>query len=277
MPIKVDLHNHSKYSGDSYIQNCTPQRIFDYAFDKSKLDVLAITDARADLFFDKVTNKPKKYFSKNIELLDANKEIAVFKKYGERLYLLRGMEHHDDNGGHILQIGGKNPIKYDSKRTLKERINYSHDEGALAGIAHPYYTDFGGVNAKTLEELFSFADFIEVFNSASKKEYNNMTRDFVRKHNLVGLSNSDSHDIKAGRAYTIFDENLTECLDENTSLIKDAIKNNKISGHHQEYTGFWEKVYTFALRDFLAGDPKPAIDRVKREIRNRLSIKVRKS
>lgn len=270
METKIDLHVHSKYSGDSYIQSCTPRGIFKYAFDKSKLDVLAITDARADLFFNKVTNNPEKYFSRDIKLLSANKEIALFEKDEKRLYLLRGMEHHDDNGGHILQIGGKRNIVYSSARTLHDKINYSHDEGALAGKVHPYYTDFGGASAKTLKKLSESADFIEVFNSLSEKEYNKMTEEFVRKNKLIGLSNSDSHDVKPGRAYTILDANLSENLEQTVESIKNSIKEEKILGHHQEYTGFFEKLYTFALRDIIVGDAKPAIDRIKRELQNRL-------
>ncbi|MCD4770894.1 hypothetical protein K8R30_00580 [archaeon] len=264
MAIKMDLHSHSKYSGDAYLRDITPQKMFDYAFDND-LDVLAVTDARADLFFDRVSGSPEKYLE-GIELLDKNKEIAVFKKGGYNLHLLRGMEHHDDCGGHILQIGGERKIEYDKSRGLGDRIKYAHDEGALAGVAHPYFVDFGGADAETLERLARDADFVESFNSCSEKKYNDMATEFVKERGYVGLSNSDDHNGKPGRAHSILDVDLVGDLGKDSQAIKNAVMNGNVLGHHQSYTGFLEKVYVFVLKDVLRGDFKSSFDRVRRKL-----------
>ncbi|MFZ2603553.1 MAG: hypothetical protein WAX79_06115 [Candidatus Omnitrophota bacterium] len=261
MKIKADLHVHSMYSKpvrydwENGVKDSTPEKILEYAFNKSKLDVIAVTDTNRDLFFNEVVNHPEEYLPKNVKLAEANNEIALFEKssvFGKRkLYLLRGIEHSDKQKGNLIQIGGKSQIKPHSTLSLKEKIGYAHYNHAIIGVPHPFHKELGGIGEKRLEKITKDIYFVEVFDSINKREYDEKALKFAEENNLTGISGSNEYNSKPGRTYTILNVKLTGSLSERADSIKNAIKNNKIKGHCQKSIGFFESLYVFALKDAL--------------------------
>jgi PHP family Zn ribbon phosphoesterase len=259
--FRLDAHVHSQYSGDAFLRGCTPQKILNRAI-SAGLDGIVITDARADIFFDKVCQNPKEIIP-NLDLISYNGEIALLKKDSRTLYLLRGMEHHDDKG-HLLDIGGMKPIKYNANYSLTDRINEAHDNGRIIGPAHPFDIAFGGFKRQDLEEITDKIDFVEIFNPLTKPEFNQQAKEFSERHDLPGISNSDDHNCKPGIVYTLMDITFSEDLDEFAQNIKDSIVLDKINGQHIQYVPFSEKLRVFMIKEFLAGDFSAVADRTRR-------------
>jgi predicted metal-dependent phosphoesterase TrpH len=57
MEFTIDAHVHSRYSGDYFLRKITPERILDRAIARG-LNCIVMTDARADMAFDKICEKP---------------------------------------------------------------------------------------------------------------------------------------------------------------------------------------------------------------------------
>jgi predicted metal-dependent phosphoesterase TrpH len=243
------------------LAGCTPKRIIKRAISKG-LDCIVITDARQDLFFDKLCKEPKKYIP-GTDLVDCNGEIALLEKDGKFMYLLRGMEHHDDKG-HLLDIGGNTKIEYNPGYSLKDRISKAHDNNRIIGAAHVCDTAFGGMGEENLEETRFEADFIEIFNSLTCLPYNQRALQLSEKYNIPGLANSDDHNAKPGTAYTILSVKKAESIEDVAENIKEAIRNGSIKGYCQKYVSFLEKLWIFAGKNMLRGDFKPLADRTKR-------------
>ncbi len=270
MKIKADLHVHSMYSKparydwENGVKDSTPDKILKYAFNKSKLDVIAVTDTNIDLFFDEVVNNSEKYLPKDARLAEANNEIALFEKdsmFGKRkLYLFRGAKHYDKRKGDLIQIGGTSEIKPHSTLSLKDKIGYARIDNAIIGAVNPFNKGLGGIGKRRLEEVtrsrdssesFNSLDFIEIFNSIDKMEHNEKAKEYAEENSITGISCSNEYNSKPGRTYTILDVKLRGSLSEKAEAIKNAIKNNKVESHRQKKIGFFESLYVFALKDAL--------------------------
>ena len=265
MEFKIDAHVHSMYSGDYFMRRITPQRILERAILRG-LNGIVITDARADEAFDKICDKPREYIP-GIDLIYCDKEIALFEKGGKPIYLLRGMEHHDDKG-HLLDIGGTRPIIYNPKYSLLDRIRCAHGNGRIIGCAHHLDVNFGGMGEGNFRELSPELDFVEIFNSLTSPENNYKAAQAALDCKRPGLSNSDDHNAKPGRGSTVLGINADkETL--RAEVIKMAIVQGKIIGYHQEYTPAWEKACIFVGKDFAGGHFGPALERIGRKLRRK--------
>lgn len=274
MGFKIDCHVHSEYSGDSAVRGCTPKRVIKRAIDKG-LDGIVVCDARADVFFDEVRKKPELYLPDEIQLIKGSDEALYVRgrnngddgnNKNNGFYVLRGMEHHDDKG-HLLEIGGHSQIVYRKEAGLNERIFRAHNNGGLIGIAHPFYTDFGGVSREDFDKIIDNVDFVEIFNAISTPNYNDMAMVEAERYSVPGLSNSDDHNAKPGRGYTVLGIEPEESIDDTVDAIKGAIKEGNIVSYNKEYTGFLEKLWIFLGKDVSAGHFGPVADRVGRVLK----------
>jgi predicted metal-dependent phosphoesterase TrpH len=275
MEFKIDAHIHSIYSqpfGGSYLKNSGPKLLFERALAR-KLNGIAITDIKEDLFFNKVIHFPEEYSP--LKLVDFNDEIAkVANQRGDCLYVIRGMEHHDDKG-HLLAIGGEKRIKYNPNWSLFDRIKEARDNNRLIGVAHPFDARFGGVGREVLEKIADKIDFIEIFNSLVDKKFNDMAFAAASRYNIPGLSNSDDHNAKPGKSYTVIELNLGEYrnIGRVARKIKDSIRHGMVIDYHQEYTPFMEKVWLFGIRELLDGNFDVVGARFKKYLKSKLLLK----
>ncbi len=171
--MKIDLHVHSTYSGDS---NGRPGEILKKAEDVG-LDGLAIMDHNT---------------------LQGYRSV---KDIDSPLILVPGIEVSTGEG-HVLAIGiqeeiGKHP-------TIAEAIDKIEDQGGIAVAPHPYRYWSGMGEDKLFSNKWTA---IEGINGRSWHTKNVKARKAAEKMNLPIIGGSDAHRLKTvGKAYTIFED-----------------------------------------------------------------------
>ncbi len=198
--IKLDLHVHTCYSGDSLIK---PKDVVNYVKLKG-LDGFAITDHQ--------TLRGYK-FSKEI---GRNKDIIV----------IPGMEINT-HIGEILILFIEDDIKFNDNNfnTIVEKVK---DNNGLIVIPHPF--DFLRDNRLKMNLLNDniinkFIDGIEIINSRIIfKKCITKAKNFNKKYNLFETGGSDAHTLKEiGNGYTLIRdadksfESIKNCLLEKKS------------------------------------------------------------
>jgi predicted metal-dependent phosphoesterase TrpH len=181
MPLNIDLHSHSFFSGDGV---SSPEELITAARAKN-LHGLAITDHN--------TCEAVTY------LLDK----GLMRKDGkpvDNFLVIPGVEVTTADG-HLLCIGGTLP--YLKGRPAGEVCELIHAAGALAIPPHPYDLFRAGIRFSTLETLP--IDAIEVFNAATTlRRYNKYAFKYAQLRGLPMTASSDAHHAAAvGTAYTI--------------------------------------------------------------------------
>ncbi|MFW6040739.1 MAG: CehA/McbA family metallohydrolase [Thermoplasmatota archaeon] len=197
--MKIDLHLHSKYSGDSDIP---PKRLVEVIESKG-YGGLAIMDHNTLEGYRKIKD------------MDTN------------LIIIPGLEV-STREGHILAVGLQEEIgRQDS---IKEAIEVINDHGALAIAAHPYRL-WSGIGEKlTLNNTW---DAIEGINGRSWRLRNLQAQKLAERMGLPVVGGSDSHRLKTvGKAYTIINN------PSNWHDVVDAIKTGKtsIGGNHRTFS-----------------------------------------
>ncbi|MFO7792396.1 MAG: PHP domain-containing protein [Candidatus Saliniplasma sp.] len=183
--MKIDLHVHSTYSGDS---NGKPRDILKKA-EKTDLDGLAIMDHNT---------------------LEGYRSI---KDEETSLIVVPGIEVSTEQG-HVMAIGIQEEIG--KQPTIAEAIDEIQAQGAIAAAPHPYRY-WSGMGE---ENLFS-NDWtaIEGINGRSWYGKNIKARKAAKKLGLPIIGGSDAHRLKSvGKAYGIF-ENI-ESWDDVVSEIE---------------------------------------------------------
>jgi len=204
--IKLDLHVHSIYSGDSLIK---PRDLLIYS-KKIGLDGFAITDH------------------------DSMKAYNVLKKYPESndLLIIPGMEI-ETNIGEVLALFIDKEIdcKDNDFFTIANKIK---DNNGVIVIPHPF--DFlrdNHLKMKLLSKniIDKYIDGVEIMNSRTIFKYCiKKAEKFKNKYNLFETGGSDAHTIKEiGNGYTFIKTNLSITPDN----IKNELlnKNSKSQGH----------------------------------------------
>jgi len=193
--LKIDLHVHTIYSGDSSItlnDLLTQVR-------KSSLDGVAVTD--------------------HDTILGAERVSRILKIYGwnDELIVIPGIEV-STRGGHILGLNVSKPIP--KGLSAKEAIERIHEAGGIAVAAHPQtvFKDGVGLGPKLLSMGL---DAIEVINSSlfPFKPLTYVCKRFAEHYGLPQTAGSDSHIPETiGLAYT-----LIESEDKSVDKITEAI------------------------------------------------------
>lgn len=177
--MKIDLHCHTKYSHDNYLE---PEELIEQAL-RMGLDGICITE----------------HFSFEASL--PVEDISV----PEGFFVFRGVEISTDMG-HLLAYGVGNDSwniwngsLYLNARDVVERI---HSIGGICVPSHPFrgWDSFGSM-ALELDGL----DAIETHNGCNTMEMNSQAMSCARIRSLPSIGGSDCHRREqVGRAYTVF-------------------------------------------------------------------------
>lgn len=178
--MKVDMHIHTVYSGDS---NCKPSGIVDAARRKG-LDGIAITDHNTTKGWKEVLAEGRK------------KGVAVI--LGEEIEV----RHEGRVVGEVLGYFLKSEIKKGDVYSVLDEIKR---QGGLAALPHPFCF-YRGMRMD-VEELAGKVQAVEVFNSAMYFNYHNRKAlNFARKHGIAEIGGSDAHaESEVGNGYTYAD------------------------------------------------------------------------
>ena len=181
MPLNIDLHTHSFFSGDGV---SSPEELIEAARKKG-LHGFAITDHNT------------------CEAVDYMLEKGFMREDGaavDDFLIIPGVEVTTAEG-HLLCIGTTLP--YLKGRPAREVCEIIHDRGGIAIPPHPYDLFRAGIRFQTLETLP--IDALEVFNAATTlRRYNRYAFKYAQVRGLPMTAASDAHHAATvGTAYTI--------------------------------------------------------------------------
>ena len=184
MPINIDLHTHTFFSGDGV---SSPEELMTAARAKG-LHGVCITDHN--------TCEAATYLLEKGLMREDGKPVDNF-------LVVPGVEVTTAEG-HLLCIGATLPDPPKLKgRPAREVCDLIHERGGLAIPPHPYDLFRAGIRFSTLETLP--VDAIEVFNAATTlRRYNRYAFKYAQVRGLPMTAGSDAHHAAAvGTAYTI--------------------------------------------------------------------------
>jgi len=195
--MKIDLHCHSKYSYDTYLE---PESVIEEAVLKG-LDGVCFTEHHSIA-----------------ESLPVDRIRAP-----ENFYIFRGIEI-STSCGHLLIYGLKddtwNLWSRNHYLEVEPVIRVVHQLGGICVPAHPFrgYDSFG----KAVYQL-SGLDAIETHNGLNSSCQNSKALEAARSLGLPSIGGSDCHTRdRVGAAYTKF-ENPVRCIEE---LVEEVKKGN---------------------------------------------------
>lgn len=169
--LAIDLHVHTKYSGDS---NITPKELVDQLHAHPFIKGVAITDHDSIKGFEEVSKLAKAY---------------------EDIIIISGIEVSVGNS-HLIILGIEECPKYPA--SIESVIDFTKQRNGIVVIPHPY-REFGlGDASEDIE-----ADAIEVLNPHATQEENKKAENLARKINLPSVAGSDAHSLREmWHAYT---------------------------------------------------------------------------
>ncbi|MCX6776354.1 MAG: PHP domain-containing protein [Candidatus Micrarchaeota archaeon] len=175
--MKVDMHIHTIYSGDSVGK---PSGIIKAAASRG-LDGVAVADHN--------TTKGWK------EMLAEGRKRGISVILGEEVKV----EFEGRVVGEVLGYFMNEEVK---RGEVHEVLDAIADQGALAALPHPFCFLRG--MKMDVEEIIGKVQAVEVFNSCVYFDYNNQKAlMFARKHKLAEIGGSDAHtEQEVGNAYT---------------------------------------------------------------------------
>src|SRR4026207_65418 len=206
MPLNIDLHTHSFFSGDGV---SSPEDLIAAARAKG-LSGIAITDHNT-------CDAVNYLLEKGLMRLDG---MPV-----NDFLVLPGVEVTTADGD-LLCIGAGLPsLKGNPAREVCDII---HERGGLAIPPHPYDLFRAGIRFATLETLP--IDALEVFNAATTlRRYNTLAFRYAQLRHLPMTAASDAHHAAAvGTAYTIL--NCDELSGK--SALAQIVKSNELNQHY---------------------------------------------
>jgi predicted metal-dependent phosphoesterase TrpH len=195
--MKIDLHCHTKYSGDNYLE---PEELVEQAI-RMNLDGVCITE--------------------HSSLLDM--WVIERIKVPESFYVLRGVELSTSHG-HLLVYGLKesfwDPWYSHNYLDLFRILEKIHSHGGICVPSHPFRGwDSFGENVLKIDGI----DAIETHNGIDLENMNQKAIHVARLRNLPSIGGSDCHSKEqVGRAFTEF-KNPIHTVDE---LIEEIKKGN---------------------------------------------------
>jgi predicted metal-dependent phosphoesterase TrpH len=187
----VDLHVHTKYSGDSTI---TPKELVDQLHAHPLIKVVAVTDH---------------------DTIRGYKEVSKLAKAYEDILIIPGIEVSVENG-HLIILGIEECPKYPS--SIGGVIDFTKERDGIVVIPHPYREHGIGDSSENIK-----ADAIEVLNPHATQKENKKAEHLAKKINLPCVAGSDAHSLKEmWFAYTRVDAKL-----EVNDILK-SIKNGRV-------------------------------------------------
>jgi len=159
--IRIDLHIHTKYSGDA---NINPKLIVDQLYAHPHIKGVAITDH---------------------DTLQGYEHAQKLAKAYEDILIIPGIEISTEQG-HITILGIEEKPIHTS--TIEDVIDFTRKNAGIIIIPHPYRELGIGDKAKNIK-----ADAIEVLNPRSTHKENKMAEELAREENLPGVAGSDAH------------------------------------------------------------------------------------
>ena len=175
--LKLDLHIHSKYSGDG---TGSPKEIIKI-LQKRGLNGMAITDHNS------VTGSIKAF-----EV--APKDFIVIP--GQEISTL---------DGHIVALGIKKNIE--RELSVEETVEKIIEFGGIPIVVH-LFRNMSGIKKNNFKKIHNKISAIEVFNSCSVPKSNLKSAKVANQFKIGGTGGSDSHIPEyAGFGYTLVDTN----------------------------------------------------------------------
>jgi predicted metal-dependent phosphoesterase TrpH len=183
MPFTVDLHVHSKYSGDNISE---PEEAVLKAIEL-KLDGIAFTE----------------HYS-----YEASEPVERLKeKYRDSIRIFRGVEFSSAEG-HCLIFGVNTdtlPIKH---APVEEVVRIVNDSGGVLIPSHPYRI---GNSMGDIIRLIRGLCAVEGYNGCNMHAYNAKAVETARSLHLPYTGGSDAHaPEEVGMCYTEFDDEITD-------------------------------------------------------------------
>ena len=189
--IRVDLHLHTKFSGDAVI---TPKQVVDALYAHPIVKGVAITDH---------------------DNLEGFFQVRKLAKSYEDLLIIPGVEVSTTQGDIIL-LGTEEKPAYMAE--LENVADYAKGRAALIIIPHPYRVH--GIGDAAEETL---ADAVEVVNALATPQENKLAEKLAKARNLPGVAGSDAHrPDQMWAAYTEID------AEPNVDSVLKAIKNGQV-------------------------------------------------
>ncbi|MEM2979413.1 MAG: PHP-associated domain-containing protein [Methanomassiliicoccales archaeon] len=200
--MKVDLHIHSIYSGDS------------------KLEV------------EDIAARCKALGIKGFAIVDHNSiegSIRAMNMRKNDIIVLPGIEITCSTG-HVIGYGITELIPRDM--SVEETIEYIHDSGGIAVAPHPYRW-WSGIGAK--EILKNKFDAIETINARSSFRSNDKAANLRAIIGCAETGGSDAHSLRQiGAASTIFSDN---CEDADDLIFEILEKSTRAEGSSRKPLG----------------------------------------
>jgi len=194
--MKIDLHCHSKYSDDNYLE---PEELIEQAI-KMDLDGVCFTEHHSFLA------------SKPVEKI----------KVPQGFYVFRGLEISTDRG-HLLVYGLKNDAwniwSRNNYLDIFQVIEEVHSLGGICVPAHPFRGwDSFGDDVMTIEGF----DAIETHNGLNSQDANVKAFRAAKIKKLPPTGGSDCHHVsQVGRSFTEF-ANPVRTIDDLIKEIKEG-------------------------------------------------------
>lgn len=222
MPLNVDLHTHSFFSGDGI---SSPEDLIAAARAKG-LSGIAITDHNT-------CDAVNYLLEKGLMRLDG---LPV-----NDFLILPGVEVTTADG-HLLCIGAELP--YLKGKPAREVCDIIHERGGLAIPPHPYDLFRAGIRFATLETLP--VDALEVFNAATTlRRYNRYAFKYAQIRSLPMTAASDAHHAAAvGTAYTIVNTDDFSVR----GILAQIVKSNELNQKYQTPRDSLRKTWNNWLR-----------------------------
>jgi predicted metal-dependent phosphoesterase TrpH len=170
--VRVDLHLHTVFSGDSTI---SPRLLVEALQTHPIVKAVAITDH----------NNLKGYF-----------QARKFASAYEDLVILPGIEVGTEKGDMIV-LGVEEEPRY--PLTLSSVVDFANDRNGVIVVPHPYRSLGIGDLAMNIE-----ADAIEVLNPTATLKENEMAQKLAKTRNLPEVAGTDAHN--ARELWTVFTE-----------------------------------------------------------------------
>jgi len=195
--MKIDLHCHTKYSGDNYLE---PEELIEQAI-RMSLDGVCITEHSSLLdswVIEKIKIPEGFYVFRGIELSTSHRHLLVYRLKEDSWDAWYSHNYLDFS--HVL-----------------EKV---HRHGGICAPSHPFRGwDSFGENVFKIDGI----DAIETHNGIDLENMNHKAIHIARLRNLPSIGGSDCHQkAQVGRAFTEF-KNPVHTIDE---LIEEIKKGN---------------------------------------------------
>ncbi|KYK34315.1 MAG: metal-dependent phosphoesterase [Thermoplasmatales archaeon SG8-52-3] len=175
--LKLDLHIHSKYSGDG---TGSPKDIIKTLKNRG-LHGMSITD-----------HNSVQGSLKALEVAPKDKDFIVIP--GQEI---------STRDGHIIALGIKKNIE--KQLTIEETVERIIDLNGIPIVVH-LFRNMSGIKKNNLKKIYTRLSAIEVFNSCSVPKSNLKSAKISKELNLGGTGGSDSHVTEfVGYGYTLVD------------------------------------------------------------------------